>query len=338
MKNGNDDSKAIQMELVYVIGPEYTVEQYLSRCVESIRNQTYRNIESILVDDGSPDACGSICDRYQREDKRITVIHKKNGGLSSARNAGLKIATGSYITFIDSDDWVTSDMIQYMMEQMLANQSDIVSVSYVLAKDDRQSVSAASEVSVMDRDQALEYFFDIGMRSRISDYPACAKLYKRELFKEIKFPEGTLYEDYTTVVELILKCNVYVKSTKECYFYYQGGTSIIRSAYNKQHDQLISQCEKVCNLVKDKNPTIRNLAFERLARSYLALIIKISVYGFDTSIQASERKMITRYFTGKVRSGYRTLISSHMPLSRKILLMIICIDYRPLCVLRWFMK
>ncbi len=332
------DLNTMQTALVSVIVPVYKVEKYLDRCIKSIRNQKYSNLEIILVDDGSPDNCGNMCDNYQKEDKRIKVIHKENGGLSSARNAGLKVATGDYITFIDSDDWVTYDMISYMIDQMFSNHADIVSTSYVLAKDESQKLSGVSDVKIMNKEQALEYFFDIGMRSRVSDYPAWSKLYKKELFSDIEFPVGTLYEDYTTVVNLIKKCNVYVKSSKECYFYYQGGTSIIRSSYKKQHDQLISQCKEVCSLVKDENAEIQKLASERLARSYLALMIKISVYGFDESISRSERHEITRRLTKRVREEWKILIHSNMPFSRKVLLVIICIDYRPLCILRRFMK
>lgn len=332
------DLKVIRNSVVSVIVPVYNVERYLDRCIKSIRAQTYDNLEIILVDDGSRDKSSQMCDKYQVEDERIKVIHKKNGGLSSARNAGIQISTGKYITFIDSDDWIAENSIEYMVDLLETNHADIVSASYVLAKNENQKVSNQSEVRIMNKDQALEYFFAVGMRSRVSDYSACAKLYRKELFSNIEFPVGTLYEDYTTVVELISKCSVYVKSSKECYFYYQGGTSIIRNCYKRQHDQLISQCKAVCDLVKNENNTIRELAAERLARSYLSLMIKISVYGFDESINAPERKEIISRLTKSVREWRHTLIHSSMPLSRKILLLIICIDYRPLCILRRFMK
>ena len=107
--------KKLEQPLISIIVPVYKVEKYLKRCVDSILTQTYQNMEVILVDDGSPDNCGAICDRYKETDNRVVVIHKKNGGLSDARNAGLDIATGEYIMFIDSDDFVEIDMMESMM-------------------------------------------------------------------------------------------------------------------------------------------------------------------------------------------------------------------------------
>ena len=108
--NENKESQ----DLISVIIPIYNVEQYLDRCIDSVKKQTYTNLEIILVDDGSPDNCGKMCDEYAEDDKRIKVIHKENGGLSDARNAGIEIATGEYITFIDSDDYVSLDYVEYM--------------------------------------------------------------------------------------------------------------------------------------------------------------------------------------------------------------------------------
>lgn len=115
---------------ISVIVPIYKVENYLNRCVESIRKQTYRNLEIILVDDGSPDACGEMCDRYAQEDSRIRVIHKENGGLSDARNAGIEVATGEYIAFVDSDDWIDDKMYEVLYSTLLKYNADIAECSY----------------------------------------------------------------------------------------------------------------------------------------------------------------------------------------------------------------
>ena len=115
---------------ISVIVPIYKVENYLNRCVESIRKQTYRNLEIILVDDGSPDACGEMCDRYAQEDSRIRVIHKENGGLSDARNAGIEVAAGEYIAFIDSDDWIDDKMYEVLYHTLLKYDADIAECSY----------------------------------------------------------------------------------------------------------------------------------------------------------------------------------------------------------------
>ena len=117
--------------LISVIVPIYNVEKYLERCVESIINQTYKNLEIILVDDGSPDNCPQMCDDYAKKDSRIKVVHKKNGGLSDARNAGMKVATGEYVSFIDSDDYISLDFYETLLETIVDNDSDIVECSVV---------------------------------------------------------------------------------------------------------------------------------------------------------------------------------------------------------------
>lgn len=320
--------------LVSVIIPVYKVEKYLDRCVQSVLNQTYKNIEIILVDDGSPDRCGELCDNYQTIDSRVSVIHKKNGGLSSARNAGIDLAKGKYLSFVDSDDWVSLDMIEHMVTLAQKYSSDIVSVSYVLTNNEEQNVPNNDSVEVYNREKALEFFLDTGMRSRVSDYPVCIKLIKKELFDDIRFPLSTLYEDYTTNVLLLKKCNTYVKSKKICYFYFQGSQSIVRSKYKTQDEQLLSQCEKVCDYLSGENDTIKKLAYEKLSRSYLSLLTKIAVFGFDNSIPYEERKSITKGLTKQLRNSFSVLIRSRMPLSRKILLILLCIDYRPLTVLQ----
>lgn len=112
--------------MISVIVPVFKVEKFLSKCIESILNQTYTDIEVILVDDGSPDKCGEICDLYAQRDKRVKVIHKENGGQASARNAGLEIATGDYISFIDSDDWIDKDMYEELLRVAKSTDADIV--------------------------------------------------------------------------------------------------------------------------------------------------------------------------------------------------------------------
>lgn len=320
--------------LVSVIIPVYKVEQYLDRCVQSVLNQTYRDIEIILVDDGTPDRCGALCDNYELNDARVVVLHKENGGLSSARNAGIEVAKGEYLSFVDSDDWISLDMIEYMVSQVKKNDADIVSVAYVLTNDEKQTVSEKDKIRIFNREQALEYFLDIGMKSRVSDYPVCIKLIKRELFDDVQFPIGTLYEDYTTNIQLIKKCKIYVKSTKICYFYFQGGQSIVRSCYKRQDEQLIRQCQKVCDYLLHESVNVKRFAAEKLSRSYLSLLTKIAVYGFANDISSEDRKIISKNLTKQLRNNFFILLKSSMPISRKILLILLCIDYRLLTFIK----
>ena len=324
--------------LISVVVPVFNVEKYLFRCISSILNQTYDNLEIILVDDGSTDSSSYICDEFCKNDIRIKALHKANGGLSSARNLGIDASKGEYLAFVDSDDWISEDMIEHMVGLMNAKKADIVSVSYTLTNDENQNVSEKYNAFVMDREQAIEFFLDSGMKSRVSDYPVCIKLIKRELFNDVRFPIGVLYEDYTTNVLLLKKCKRYVKSSKVCYFYFQGSQSIVRSQFKIKDLQLISQSQKVCDLVQDENETIQLIAKQKLCRSYLSLLLKIAIYGFSDEIDKEKCKKIAGYLTKNLRKEWKILFNSHMPISRKLLLIVLCVDYRPLCLIRKVVK
>lgn len=182
---------------ISVIVPIYKVENYLNRCVESIRKQTYRNLEIILVDDGSPDACGEMCDRYAQEDSRIRVIHKENGGLSDARNAGIEVAAGEYIAFIDSDDWIDDKMYEVLYHTLLKYDADIAECSYRNLYADCIVEETACTGNVVEGDNifALEAMLDW----HYFKPNAYNKLYKRSVIADVRYPKGKLHEDeYTT--------------------------------------------------------------------------------------------------------------------------------------------
>ena len=177
-------------QLVSVIVPVYNTEKYLEKCVETIRAQDYQPIEIVLVDDGSPDRSGELCDKLARTDSRIQVIHKENGGLSSSRNAGIDVAKGEYLCFIDSDDYISTDYISTMMQMVNRHHADLVKVDFVevFTRDYTQIDSAQSEV-VFEGTNIEEAFLDLKIDS------ACVFLYKRSLIGEIRFPEGKTSED-----------------------------------------------------------------------------------------------------------------------------------------------
>ena len=172
---------------ISVIVPVYKVEPYLSRCLDSIINQTYRNLEIILVDDGSPDRCGEICDEYARQDSRIRVIHKANGGLSDARNHGIDVAIGDYIAFVDSDDYIATDMYEKMLARLELDNSDMVVCNYYRF-DEGSAPPKDGYIQLPDRvltqDEAFDFYLQIG-----GDYvSAWNKLYKRTIFDDLRYP------------------------------------------------------------------------------------------------------------------------------------------------------
>ncbi len=214
-------------DLISIIVPFYNVEKYASKCIKSVINQTYKNIEIILIDDGSPDNCGKICDEYAKKDKRIKVIHKKNGGLSDARNTGLKIAKGKYIGFVDSDDYIANDMYEYLYKLIKDNNADIsmCSVHEFFENDTIEIKESNEEEIVYSKEDAIkELLLDKKIRSH-----SWNKLYKKELFSNIEYPFGKKMEDIAVTYKLFLKSNKIVYGNQIKYFYLQRSNGIMLS-------------------------------------------------------------------------------------------------------------
>ena len=200
-----------------IIVPVYKVRRHLQRCIESILQQTYTDYELILVDDGSPDSCGAICDRYAQECDKVRVIHKKNGGLSSARNAGIAVARGEYITFVDGDDAVASGTYYYNMNILRAN-PDIDILEYPVHKyyeSPRSKIVSFNPEKVSGNENI---FKDWIARQGYEHCFACNKIYKADLFMFIRYPEGEVFEDtFITPILYSSSENVYYS---DCGFYY----------------------------------------------------------------------------------------------------------------------
>ena len=191
-------------DLISIIIPVYNVEKYLERCVKSVINQTYKNLEIILVDDGAKDNSGKMCDELSKLDSRIKVIHKENGGLSDARNFGLKIATGDYIGFVDSDDYIADDMYETLYYTIKNNNADISIVSfYEMYKEKVIGVRDSGNLEILSKQEAMK---ELLIDTKIQSY-AWNKLFKKELFNDLKFPTGKNFEDIATTLLLFEKCD-----------------------------------------------------------------------------------------------------------------------------------
>lgn len=315
----------LKMSFLSIIVPVYKVEAYLNRCIDSILNQRYRNFELILVNDGSPDKSGNICDEYQLKDKRVRVIHKTNGGLSSARNEGLKVAIGEYVGFVDSDDWITSDMYSFLIENALKYDADIVASSYKLTKGDSSIKKEKCSIFCLSGQAKMKYYLEHGMKYRVADYSVCNKVYRTKLFEKIKFPEGQLYEDVVTNYKLIKIANKYVKSNKITYFYFQDCNSITRNGFKQQdYDVLLVGKQLVELATEENNYELLELAKMKEARAYFSMLSKISVYGFSADIKNKEE--IIRELRFNLIGNYLLLIKSPMPLNRKIIMTLLCVN------------
>lgn len=216
--------------LISVIIPIYKVELYLDECIQSIVNQTYTNLEIILVDDGSPDKCPQMCDEWAKKDSRIKVIHKQNGGLSDARNAGLDIAKGDFIAFVDSDDWILPAMYERMLSVISKEKADICACNIRSCFSDREIEWGCSEQVVGNSELIFKMLYDD------TKYPVSAwnKLYTKECWNELRFPVGKICEDAFTTYQLIHYANKIVQIPEAYYCYRIRSESIMTSSFSKK--------------------------------------------------------------------------------------------------------
>lgn len=216
----------METELISIIIPVYNVENYLRRCLDSVRAQEYKNIEVILVDDGSKDASGIICDEYAIKDNRFTVIHKTNGGLSEARNFGLEKSNGQYLYFLDSDDWISKDCIRKLYHYLINNNLDIAVGSIGATYENGYSEPYTERGDAIY--SAREALFDMSTRKKIC-VMSCNKLYRKCIWSEIVFPVGRLNEDEFTTYKVILNAKKIGYLDNVTYYYFQRDGSISHS-------------------------------------------------------------------------------------------------------------
>ena len=217
-------------DLISIVIPVYKVEPYLLRCVQSVMAQTYRNLEIILVDDGSPDNCGSLCDRLAEKDARIIVYHKENGGLSDARNFGTERATGSYIAFIDSDDYIAADYIAYLHTLLAENNGDIACCPMTKTAGDLAAYhtnESMPEVQLLTGIEACHQLFE--SKLRLTLVTAWGKLLKSEIVKNAPFPKGRVHEDEATTCKYYYASRKVVVGNRCLYAYFQNPDGITKS-------------------------------------------------------------------------------------------------------------
>lgn len=237
--------------LISVIVPIYKVEQYLERCVDSILNQTFTDFELVLVDDGSPDNCGAICDEYAKKDERIVVIHKENGGLSDARNAGiewaLKNSDSQWITFIDSDDWVHIDYLKLL---------------YNAAKENNVSISSGRFVKTLNNDEVTKHDFlsaklvspeEYYVEDRVNAIVAWGKLYKKSLWGKIRYPYGKIHEDEFTTYKLLFANEKIAVIDNILYYYFTNPNGIMGQGLSIRCIDFFDALEKQLIFYKKNN-------------------------------------------------------------------------------------
>lgn len=292
----NEDKK------VSIIVPVFNVKNYIKRCIESIINQTYSNIEIILVDDGSTDNSGNICDEYAKKDKRVKVIHKNNGGLSSSRNVGINISSGKYLCFIDSDDYIENDMIEYLYRGMKKYDVDIVSCGFsnIYTNGNKECITIPKEDIIYSKKEAL----DIHLLSGYIDDITCNKMFKKELYENIRYPEGYLYEDMITTYKLIDKANKVALCPESKYNYCRRWDSIGGTKFNDKTLFLLKACDEAVEFVLEKYPELVNIKIAQV-NWYIVVINKmILAKKVDKKLVKTIKKMIKNIKKEIIKTEY----------------------------------
>ncbi len=308
--------------LISIIVPIYKVEKYLNRCLDSIINQTYKDLEIILVDDGSPDNCGRICDEYELKDNRIKVIHKENGGLSDARNVAIDIAKGEYITFIDSDDYVTIDYVESLyniINKYNAEMSISLPNSFKEGTIPAEYIESKKE-KIFDPRMAVSTMF----YQELFDNYAWAKLYHKSLFDNIRYPKGLLFEDLPTTYKLMFKCKTIVFINYKNYYYLQRNDSIEGGAFNKEkYESALTVIEMM-----EKDPDIH-----LIHKSYLCR--KIS-FLFHILLQVPNGNPIAKFLFEEIKKYRFSVITN--PKARKKSRLACILSYFGLNTMSYFYK
>lgn len=271
-----------KLPLISIIVPVFNVEPYLRRCVSSILNQTYKNLEIFLVDDGSPDNCPQICDEYAKIDFRIKVIHKENGGLSDARNVGIISSKGEYLSFVDSDDFISPEFIECLYSSVVENAVKLAVCQIDNFSDSmtRNKQKKHCDCLLISKESALKYYTALNFDDSSPFISACTKLYHRSLFDEVKFPVGKIYEDGLISYKIIDLADNIAFLKNPLYHYYVRGNGIMgqRETHNFM-DVLTPYYEAICYFKADGRNDLAGLFYPPLLmreiyRYWIAKVVK----------------------------------------------------------------
>lgn len=306
------EKKHVEVGLLSVVVPVYKVEAYLNRCVESIVNQTYTKLEIILVDDGSPDRCPELCDEWAKRDSRIRVIHKENGGLSDARNTGIAAATGEYLAFVDSDDYVGFQMYETMIDAMKRTGVGIACCGRYVVKDGKEQI-----VHNMDHEYiftSMEAVRELLIGGCVEE-SVCDKVYRRDLFQGLCFPVGEINEDIVIMPELLDRSQGVVHVAKPFYYYWQEGTSITRGVYSPNKRVILRHLDAIENYLHRVYPELLDdfAALEaRYCQSVLYLLLN------DSHVRKCYREDYRKFYARFRRAFPRQLKLVSMEKNEKI--------------------
>lgn len=280
--------------LVSIIIPVYKVEPYLRRCLDSIVNQTYTNLEIILIDDGSPDSCPAICDEYAAKDKRIIVIHKENGGLSDARNAGLDICRGDWIAFVDSDDWVADCYVETMLKAVLKENADLAVANHISSS----SIFSFNLKCISHNTKSfnsVEATKKLWSTDETTFVTAWGKLYRANLWKSIRFPKGCIHEDEYTAYKILYTACKTIYLELPLYIYFQRADSIMGQAIPSSIRVLKARWERYNYFRAHKEIDIVNLCEIPLAWDFLFAYSQVKLHSTRINGFSSSRDLFANF-------------------------------------------
>ena len=317
------------MPLVSVIVPVYNVEKYLSRCLQSIMRQTYTHLEIILIDDGSTDSSGIICEKIAKTDKRMRVYHKRNGGLSEARNFGISVCSGDFVTFVDSDDVLSPDCVEVLESMLTATSSDI-SVSPCTGRFSKEEdivcqPSGLGDITEYSQREYLDVFFRF--KGNRSVHYACGKLYKRAVLEDDQYPVGMLNEDVEGTFKAILNSSHIVETNKIMYFYYMNPTSITNKEFGTNYLNLVMVWERVKEIAQKKRPDLIEDCEYNIKRADFTILCESILRG-NQKTDEEYLGEISR-LQERLRQNFVALLKGKMARQRKILLILITYCYEP---------
>ena len=282
----------METPLISVIVPVYNVKPYINDCIESILRQSYPKLEIILIDDGSTDGSGADCDNYARTNPRIKVIHQENQGLSAARNRGIKESTGAYITFVDSDDYVAPDYVQYLFSLCNKYQSNmsICALREITIKNKEINYGEDFVEKVMSTEETLGRM----LREDGFTVVAYAKLYKKELWDDVIFPVGTVHEDLGTTYKLVEKCPRIAYGPEPKYIYRKREASISNSDFSDQKFDIITLTDEMCDTIDKTHPYLKNTTNLRRCHARFSVLRQMTGKKL-TPVQAGREQEIVKY-------------------------------------------
>ena len=310
--------------MISVIVPVYNAEKYLSRCIDSILQQTYKNIEIILVDDGSLDKSRFICDDYANRYENISSYHQKNQGQGSARNYGLDKCHGDYIGFVDSDDYIALDMYEYLYGLIVKKRTDCASISFKFTTVDKEKLINDNEkITVYENECVLEKH--LLEATTTGSHSVCRCLFKAKVLADVRFPTGMINEDIPFKFAALSHVKRMANSNLVKYYYYQKSESTTRGAFKEKDLDLFKATKMLMDMAESYNEEIRVLAKTKNERGYFSIMARVAFYGSSVSRKRTEE--VIDICQLHLRKNLLFLLGMPIPITRKILMILFAVNY-----------